>query len=43
MSQKTSGNTKMVKLTHWLVNLDIGPGLGFMSQLDSGLAMSDGL
>ncbi len=27
-------------MTHWLVNLDTGPGLTFVSQLDSGLDMS---
>ncbi len=40
VSQMTPGNTKKGNMTHWLVNLDTGPGLTFMSQLDSGLDMS---
>ena len=36
----TSVTTKKAKSTHWLVNLDTGPGLHFMIQLDSGLDMS---
>ncbi len=40
VSQMTFGNTKKVKLTHWLVNLDIESGLSFMSLLDLGLDMS---
>ncbi len=41
VSQMTSGNTEKGNMTHWLVNLDTGPGLTFMSQLDSGLDISD--
>ncbi len=41
VSQMTPGSTKKGNMTHWLVNLDTGPGLTFMSQLDSGLDMSD--
>ena len=41
VSQMTSGNTKGVKLTHWLVNSDTGSGSCFISQLDSGLDISD--
>ena len=40
VSQMNSGNTKKAKLTHWLINLDTGPGLSFVSQLDSDLDMS---
>ncbi len=40
VSQMTPGNTKKGKMTHWLVNLDTGPGLTFVSQLDSCLDMS---
>ena len=39
-SQMTSDNTEKAKLTHWLVHLDPGSGLRFMSQLDWGLDMS---
>ena len=37
----TPGNTKKGNMTYWLLNLDKRPGLTFMSQLDSGLDMSD--
>ncbi len=40
VSQMTFGNTKKAKLTRWLVNSDTGPGISFMSQLDSGLDMN---
>ena len=43
VSQMTSGNTKKGNMTHWLVNLDTGPGLTFMSQLNSGLDMSESM
>ena len=43
VSQMTPGTTKKGNMTHWLVNLDTGPGLAFMSQLDSGLDMSESL
>ncbi len=37
----TPGNTKKGYMTHWLVSLDTGPGLTFVSQLDSGLDLSE--
>ena len=45
VSQMTSGITKKgrANMTHWLVNLDTGCGLTFMSQLGSHLDMSAGL
>ncbi len=42
VSQMTLGNTKKGNMTHWLVNLDTGPGLTFVCQLDSGLDRSEG-
>ena len=41
VSQMTPGNTKKGNMPHWLVNLDTGPRLTFVSQLDSGLDMSE--
>ncbi len=43
VSQMIPGNMQEGNMTHWLVNLDTGPGLTFVSQLDSGLDMSEGI
>ena len=43
VSQMTPGNAKKGNMTHWLVNLDTGPGVTFVSQLDSGLDTSESI